>query len=385
MSNAELNISIVDSLPSVYGLREDWESLEDQFCLSWQWLVAWWEKIGQSSSSNRLCLFQLNEGEKLVGIAPMFIERSTVRGRVLRFLGSGDACSDYMTFLTMPGYEVAMAKAVFSTINHRDFHHRFGGIDLIELEGHVSDDLAVKTFVEIANSENFEIDSRELEGCWKVEIPSDWQEFRNVVKSSQRRKLNKVERSIEAENFQVDYLTVPEELKLAWPAFVELHQKRRQQLGQDGCFANSRFEQFLADATQRLASVNRAMMTMVTHDNKPFGAILCFVSGDCICVYQSGLDIDKPQLEPGHFANTMTFKAAQEKGFAALDFLRGDERYKSGWGCKRIPLIRTRLISPKLTSQIRHRILVSGRSVRDWTNELWNRSVTGFARSADGV
>lgn len=385
MNNSDLNISIVDSLPALHELREDWERLENHFCLSWQWLIAWWEKIGQNSTSNRLCVIQMNDGEQVVGIAPLFIEHSTVLGRTLKFLGSGDACSDYMSFPTQPGYETAMANAVFTLINHNDFCRQMGGVDLIELEGHLATDPTINAFTDLAKKAKFEITSREIEGCWKVEIPSDWEQFRKVVKKSQRRKINKVDRIVDTENFQINYLTEAAELKDAWPAFVELHQKRRQQLGQSGCFANSEFNQFLCDATLRLANADRVLMTMVSHDEKPFGAILCFVSGDCICVYQSGLDTDKQQFEPGHFANTMTFRAVQEQGFATVDFLRGDERYKSDWGCERTPLYRTRLIAPKLTSQLRHRILVGGRSVRNWTHDLWNRSLANFSRSAEGV
>lgn len=385
MSNSDLNISIVDDVQGFYELRDGWNRLEQNFCLSWQWMVAWWMNIGQSNPANQLCLIKLTDGKQLVGIAPLYIERSKVRGRVLKFLGAGDACSDYMTFPALPGYEISMANAVFQLVNHQDFLNRTGGIDSIELEGHIADDLAVQTFIDLASQASFDIDSKELEGCWRVEIPTDWDAFRKVVKKSNRRKINKVDRLNETGDFQTNYLTEPAELEAAWPDFVELHQKRRRLLGQAGCFGNSNFERFLFDATQRLAQEGRVLMTMVSHEGDPLGVILAFVSGNCVGVYQSGLDTEKQNLEPGHFANTMTFRAVQEAGFAELDFLRGDERYKSGWGCERTALHRTQLVAPKLSAQLRHRILVGGRNMKNWTQDLWTRSMANLSRSSEGV
>ncbi len=385
MNTTQLKLSIVDSIAGFHSLKDEWGKLETNFCLSWQWLVTWWEKIGQHNKSNRLCLIKLQNEGQLVGIAPLFVERNRVLGRTLKFLGSGAACSDLMTFPTLPGYEQPIADALLELIRHPDFIKQFGNIDLIELEGHTGNDLAVNSFVEAATDSGFEIASRELEGCWKVDIPTDWEDFRKVVKKSQRRKINKVDRLADTRTFETTYVTSPDGMRAAWQDFVDLHQKRRNQLGQPGCFINSEFDHFLSSAAQRLAEVNRTLLTMIHHEGKPFGAILCFVSGDCLCVYQSGLDTDNQKYEPGHYANTMTFRAAQERGFKALDFLRGDEPYKANWGCERTSIFRTRLVAPKLSAQLRHRIFVGGRNVRDWTQEMWNRSRTQLAGSDESA
>lgn len=376
-----MNTSIIDSTAEFHSLRNEWNKLENNFCVSWQWLMTWWEKIGQNNPSNQLCVVKLQEGDQLLGIAPLYVDRNRVFGRTLKFLGNGGACSDYMTFPTREGHEQHMADALLETIRHRDFAKRVGDIDLIELEGHTQKDLAVNSFVESATESGFEIESRELEGCWKVEIPSDWEEFRKRIKKSQRRKINKVDRHAQSGEFVTSYFMTAAEIQEAWPSFVELHQKRRKQLGQQGCFANSEFDHFLLAAAMRLADTGRTLMTMIHHRGKPFGAVLCFTSGDCLCVYQSGLDTDNQKHEPGHYANTMTFRVAQERGFDKLDFLRGDEPYKANWGCERTALVRTRLVAPKFTAQLRHRLFISGRTVRTWTQEFWNRSRTEMTGS----
>ena len=49
---------------------------------------------------------------QIVGIAPWYIARSPIAGRVVQFMGSGEACSEYQTVLTRPGSEREIAAAL---------------------------------------------------------------------------------------------------------------------------------------------------------------------------------------------------------------------------------------------------------------------------------
>ena len=44
----------------------------------------------------------LDTSGRLAGIAPWYLKRSTAKGWVLRWLGSGEVCSDYASILCMP-------------------------------------------------------------------------------------------------------------------------------------------------------------------------------------------------------------------------------------------------------------------------------------------
>lgn len=370
MYECHCEISIVESNEEFLQLQSQWASLETNFFLSWEWMYSWWESIGQAQPGNRLCLIKMECDQQLVGIAPMYVERSRMLGRTLKFLASGTTCSDMMQFPSQPQWQDRMAQAVLETIQHPDFAKRFGRVDLIELEGHFQDEPTLATLIDLAQESGFEMAQRELEGCWRVPLPNDWDGFRKVIKKSQRRKVNKVTKLMDLPEFEVEYIETSQQLEEAWPVFVFLHQKRRQELGQSGCFAESKFNQFLHRATQRLMERGQGLLTMVKHQGKPLGAILCFQAGDCLCVYQSGLDPDMRKFEPGHFANTMTLQEAVRRGYGALDFLRGDESYKAGWGCERTPLFRTRLVAPRFSAQIRHRVLKQSRQLKQWSDDF---------------
>ena len=114
--------------------------------------------------------------------------------------------SDYMTFLTQPGYEKQVATAIYRSIQKREFRALFGKISMIELEGHLESDTAISHFASLAKNENHSIVSQQLEGTWRVEMPEDWETFRSqVIKKSQRRKVNKVAKYLASNEFQVEY------------------------------------------------------------------------------------------------------------------------------------------------------------------------------------
>jgi len=77
--------------------EENWQKLltnsdMDQFFLSWHWLTSWWNNWGNQSIDS-LFILAAYEGERLVGIAPLYLTeahylRGVVKGKKLQFLGS---------------------------------------------------------------------------------------------------------------------------------------------------------------------------------------------------------------------------------------------------------------------------------------------------------
>jgi hypothetical protein len=67
----------------------------------------------------------------LVGLLPCYATKKPLTGRVLRFMGSGEICSDYLTLLAAPGYEQAVAGCVGNWLSKT----AVGEWSLVELDG----------------------------------------------------------------------------------------------------------------------------------------------------------------------------------------------------------------------------------------------------------
>ena len=77
----------------------------------WEWCTSWWLNYGGANRSLLVLLVTDAEGT-LVGVAPWFLETNVISGRTIRFLGSGEVCSDYTSVLAACGQEQLVAQMV---------------------------------------------------------------------------------------------------------------------------------------------------------------------------------------------------------------------------------------------------------------------------------
>ncbi len=82
-------------------LRCEWNALAGNVPFRrWDWQDAWWHHYGRS---RELCVLAVRDsGGATIGIAPWFADTTIFDGHVLQFLGTGQACSDYLSLLCRP-------------------------------------------------------------------------------------------------------------------------------------------------------------------------------------------------------------------------------------------------------------------------------------------
>src|SRR3712207_5773324 len=89
-SNRLLVAEVVEDSRAFAALEREWEDLYQNSPLatpyqSWAWLYSWWEHYGDDYE---LRLVTVRDGDLLVGIVPLMLERRWGFGR-LRFIGTG--------------------------------------------------------------------------------------------------------------------------------------------------------------------------------------------------------------------------------------------------------------------------------------------------------
>src|SRR4051794_29238023 len=91
---------------------EKWNALSgDVPFLRWDWMSTWWHHY-RPAQGELLTLLVVNEQGEVLGIAPWYLDRSRGAGRVVRFLGSGEVCSDYLSLMAANGFEQVVAEHV---------------------------------------------------------------------------------------------------------------------------------------------------------------------------------------------------------------------------------------------------------------------------------
>jgi len=344
---------------------------------SWDWLSSWWRHYGQDdyaeSPRTRLAVLGVfDDANTLVGLAPWRVDVSAAWGRVIRPLGSGEVCSDYLGLLCQADkqHQVAAALAAYLTEQPNDPNADNTSRDrlcwdLLELGSVDAEDLATAELIRQMAQRRCKVDRRPGPSCWRIELPDSWEDYLAMLSKSHRKQLRRLEQEMLATGRAV--LHVVERLGELPPAveiLVRLHQRRRNSLGQPGCFASRRFAAFHRDVMPRLLCSGRLHLSRLEIDGRPAAAEYQLAGGGVVYAYQSGVDPELLDAQPGRLITLATLRRAIRQGFTAFDFLRGDEPYKPHFRARPRTSLEIRVVPHRAAARLRDGLRRTGRGVK---------------------
>jgi CelD/BcsL family acetyltransferase involved in cellulose biosynthesis len=289
---------------------------------------------------------------------------------VVRFLGSGEACTDYLTILSAPGKEQAAADAIGDWLDGAG--QGAAQWDQVELNGAAKEEPSVWRLVERLAEKGNTLHRRDCESCWRIELPGAWDEYLKQLSKTHRRQ---VRRSLErAEELGATlHQAEAENFERAWEILVDLHQRRRQSLGEPGCFASPRFHDFLKEASQQLLAAGALRLWWLEAAGRPVAVEYMLQGGAIVYAYQSGVDPQRLDDEPGRMIAALLIRRAIEDGLTGFDFLRGDEPYKAHWRAQPRRLAEWRIIPQRALPQMRHTAWLAGGAMKHWLKNTYTR------------
>ncbi len=367
-----MNVRLVTSPTELAALEPGWNQLAGGAPLrSWDWLATWWQYYGQADQPARDASRQLyvlaveDDAGELAGVAPWYLDRTIVRGSVLRPLGDGEVCTDHLSLLCRPEDSPRVARAVADalTSNHTDW-------DSLDLEAVDADDGPLAELAAELERRECVTSRRPAEACWIVDLPESWEAYLAGVSKSHRKQLRRAERRVlESDRVRWHRVQTADELDEAWDVLVDLHQRRRQSLGEPGCFASRAFRDFHREVAGRLRARGALRMSWLELDGAPAAAEYHLAGPDTTYAYQGGVDPDRLDEEPGRLSTILCLRAALDEGHRRLDFMRGDEPYKAHWRATPRPTMRLRVLPNRRLARLRGRIMGATGSVADWVKQ----------------
>ena len=370
-----MQVFCLSGLDELAPYAHDWDRLSAGVPFrSWAWLSAWWRHYGQARSSGFgrprlfvLCVFDLDD--TLVGLAPWYSEGGGPSGRVVRLLGSGEVCSDYLSLLCQAGMKDQVAQAVAEQLSELgvaedcDPEHW----DLLELQGVDAQDHAVHRLIEHLAERGNTVHRRAGPNCWRIELPQTWDEYLATLSKSHRKQVRRLERNLLHSGRAVLHtVRRSDELPRAIDLLIELHQRRRRALGERGRFASRRFAAFHREVMPQLLLDGQLQLHWLELDGKPVAAEYQMAAGGVIYAYQSGIDPDALGQQPGRLITLAILRRAIERGYRAFDFLRGDEPYKAHFRTQARPSLAVRVVPDRTSAQLRHGLWLAGSNAKRW-------------------
>jgi len=341
---------------------------------SWAWLSSWWRHYGLGGHAGggdrrlfALCVF--DHTDRLLGLAPWYLDASASRGRVLRPLGSGEVCSDYLSLLCQPGmeYQVTQAVADYLTADRHAGDPDSSRWDLLELTDFDAEDRPVDQLIHHLAERNHAIHRQTGPNCWRIELPTTWEAYLATLSKNRRKLLRRLQRNmLDTGRAVLHYVERAEDLAASIELLIGLHQQRRRSLGEPGCFASPRFAAFHREVMPLLFRQGRLQLVWLELDGRPVAAEYHLVGDGVIYAYQSGVDPETLDRQPGNILTLAALRRAIEMGYRAFDFLRGDEPYKAHFRARPRQSLSVRVVPRRPSALLRHNLRLAGGSVKQW-------------------
>ncbi|MBC7352085.1 MAG: GNAT family N-acetyltransferase [Thermogutta sp.] len=389
----EWSVRIHEDFRELEQLKGQWNRwAEDQPFRRYEWQRTWWEVYGSASRSRkrpRLRVLEVRHGGELAGIVPLYCQWHPLWGWVLRWLGSGEVCSDYLGPIAPACYQesvgrvtlialhaMATGKSHFQDVSVDRSGTQRVGFHRIDWDGMKADDPALHAVRTQAEALKWALDIRPTESAWQIPLPRTWEEYlASLQPRSVRRRYRRLSRAYldhpdlvlhVVGNQEVIGTPCDDNWQSAWNILVQLHQARRNQLGDQGRFASAPFEIFHRRILAEYLPAGRAALAWLEWQGQPVAAEYLLISGRTLMAYQSGVNPDFLTLSPGHIMSLSLIRKAIHRGFETFDFLRGDEPYKRHFGAKPTPLVRIRAAPPQVNARWRFTLWNWGRRSREF-------------------
>jgi len=345
--------------------RSRWNDLTENLPFrSHAWLQAWWKQYGDRYELYVLGVF--DESDVLVGVAPWYREQHASSGRLLRFLGDGDVCTDYLDVLAMEGQRSKVATSI--------------GNWLIEAQSSTDDAWDATQFENLdelsptvgAICQELEKHSATVEcipaiNTWRLTLPETWHDYEMLQSKSHRKQIRRfINRVLDTDRAQLVTCDKLETFDEAMEILIDLHMRRRNSLDQPGCFASLAFDAFLRESAASLIASGDCQIVWLNLDDVPIAAEIHFLSPEITYAYQAGIDPDRLDDEPGSLMQIAVIRQAIEQGKVAVDFMRGDEPYKAHWRAEPRKCHHIRVVANTAAGRIRHGIWTTQTQVKTW-------------------
>ena len=348
---------------------------------SWQWLGSWWRHYGatpvREGANLELFVLAVRDATGLpMALAPWTLERGETRGNVVRFLGSGEVCTDHLTVLCRIGAEADVADALAEwLVRHRKASNssaRPSPWDQLEFCGMAADDRLMNRLIERLAERGALVDRRAAESCWRIELPDSWEDYLRTLSKSHRKQLRRFQRRLfDAGRAELHTATTAPEADRALDLMIDLHQRRRRSLGQKGCFDSPRFRAFLSDAAGQFFALGQLKLCWLELDSHTVACEFQLLSEGTIYAYQSGIEPAMLDQEPGRLATMAMLQMAMESGHRTYDLLRGDEAYKAHWRAQPRACVDIRVWPGHGADWVRHGVWRARQNVKYWAKGAW--------------
>lgn len=312
-------------------LKPEWNDLlqrspSNRIFSTWEWNATWWQAFQPGQLWVIACR---TDEDRLVGLAPWFIEDHPDKGRVVCPIG-GREVTDYLDIIADREYtgEVLGWFARY-LLEHRD------EFDLLELCNIPEDSISYQNFPTCLKQHGFSVTITHEDVCPIIHLPGTWDDYLAMLDKKNRHELRRKMRRAEGVSVDTQWHIVGQSDDVVEKIEIFLKLMAASDPSKAVFLSDPNNVKFFKSIAPVLHERGWLQLIFLIVNNREAAAYLNFDYNDHILVYNSGLYPEEfGHLSPGIVLLANNIQHAIETGHTVFDFLQGDEVYKYRMGAQ---------------------------------------------------
>ena len=219
----------------------------------WDWQSLWWRYYQGRCRRGELYVAAVLDGEELVAVAPWYRTVCPWRGRLLRFLGGLEVCSDYLGVLCDERRREPALAALADWLAAQGKSTGPDAWDQLDLDSFDAENRPTLDLLAHMARRGHLVDRRDGPNCWRLPLPDSWEAYLALLSKSRRKQVRRMENRLLAGSRAVLHTAADAaQLQQGLAILADLHRRRRGMLGEPGRFAAADFAAFHRDVASRL-------------------------------------------------------------------------------------------------------------------------------------
>jgi CelD/BcsL family acetyltransferase involved in cellulose biosynthesis len=324
-----MNVRVIESDQEFVALEATWERLQSGAVVtsvfaSYDWQHLWWKTYG---AGRPLRLLVATSGDEVVGILPLYVATETVLGlpvRLLRFVGTGgDTSPDDLGPVLAPEREGEVARALADAVMSLE------GWDVLQLH-----DMQPSAFTpvmeEAARGRSLPCRTGRSERISFLTLPATWDAWLASLHRDRRYRVKKMRKDLLAAHPDARFFAWSDAATLdaGIDRLIHLHHTRWNHVGQSHGFSSEQYVGFHRAVMQACFARDRLQLCALELGGQIVAMFYLYRFRGVIYLMQAGFDPAFAKLKPGLVLLGWIVEDAIRQGCTALDFLKGEHRYK---------------------------------------------------------
>ncbi|MGR3293355.1 MAG: GNAT family N-acetyltransferase [Candidatus Scalindua sp.] len=325
-----LSIKKISTQNEFSKLKRDWTTLlkksrGDTLFLTWEWMYTWWKFFQENRQLFILTIY--DESEKLLGIAPLCINKKKICGipvlKYIKFLGTMPISSDHLDFIIYNGME---RKVIGAIVEYLFQGNRW---DYCLLSNIPATSLTGRLLKEIMGNRHFHSEISQV--CPYIPLPSQIEGFYSSLSRNMRNTIKRRRRNLDRKYKGFEFMTCdnPDDIDDAMERLFKLHQKKWMAEKFRGNFARNDVRDFHKKIARMFFNSDMLRLYFLRVQGKDVAALYIFKYNNKLFYYQGGWDPEWSKDRVGSILTNLVIDGAINKGYSEYDFLRGTEDYKA--------------------------------------------------------